>query len=121
MLVIEASVFPQIPSMPFLVNDRIQDALPCYIWLPFELTDANYWYLYTYETVAAFVAVLTANATVMVAWLFWQTNLHYDILAERVKLIVKSVKSRNLNFCEQAKLEHNMIADISQHEQEVIR
>ena len=87
------SILPLILYYSGYVSERL---LPVMMWLPSKLTDANYWYYFTVQTIINFHSILRGYAQDI---LFFISNLYaahqFNILYYRIKKL-SNIKIDNL-------------------------
>lgn len=94
--------------------------LPLMMWSPIAVNKNNYWYFFIYQSPAiVFGGLCAAASDIFIFWLFYQINIQFDIVKDRMKklpdaaTVFKKDKQLKRNF------EHRVILENIQHTMEI--
>ena len=109
--------------MLYYSGNASERLLPLKFWLPFEVTNSNYWFIFTFQVMrAVFTALfLTSHETLFLAFVL-HAALQFDIMYYRLgnllksKQLMKKSEKNSLRFCAERKL----IIDVNEHYQQIL-
>lgn len=94
--------------------------LPLLLWLPIEVDKTNYWYFYCFEIPAIVYGGINAAASdVFIFWLFYQINIQFDILKDRMTILPKTALVLKRDKHSKRGLEHHEISENVAHVVEI--